>query len=120
MKHTASVMAMTAMMITSAFGISAGAYDDCTFEATMADGSAGTVTVKDGRLSYDIVFTDPTSPFDFPEAIDPTLANCDPDTFYSYFDANYDDSYCFPIDYGFSCGNMEYPVISIEGDMWSM
>ena len=63
---------MTAIMITSAFGISAGAYDDCTFEATMADGSAGTVTVKDGGLSYDIVFTVPTSPFDFPEAIDPT------------------------------------------------
>lgn len=118
MKHTASVMAMTAIMITSAFGVSAGAYDDCTFEATMADGSAGTVTVKDGGLSYDIVFTVPTSPFDFPEAIDPTLANCDPDTFYSYFDANYDDSYCFPIDYGFSCGNMEYPVISIEGDKY--
>lgn len=118
MKHTASVMAMTAIMITSAFGISAGAYDDCTFDVTAIDGSSGTVTVKDGEPSYDIDFTDPTSPEDFPRAADPMLENCDPDTFYSYFDANYDDSYCFPIVYGFCRKELEYPVVSIEGEKY--
>ncbi len=118
MKKTVSVIALTALMAVSVFGTAVGAYDDCTFDVTAIDGSSGTVTVKDGEPSYDIDFTDPTSPEDFPRAADPMLENCDPDTFYSYFDANYDDSYCFPIDYGFSCGNMEYPVISIEGDKY--
>lgn len=118
MKKTVSVIALTALMAVSVFGTAVGAYDDCTFDVTAIDGSSGTVTVKDGEPSYDIDFTDPTSPEDFPRAADPMLENCDPDTFYSYFDANYDNTYCFPIVYGFCRKGLEYPVVSIEGEKY--
>ncbi|WP_440299330.1 hypothetical protein [Huintestinicola butyrica] len=118
MKKIVSVIALTALMAVSVFGTAVGAYDDCTFDVTAIDGSSGTVTVKDGEPSYDIDFTDPTSPEDFPRAADPMLENCDPDTFYSYFDANYDNTYCFPIVYGFCRKELEYPVVSIEGEKY--
>lgn len=118
MKKTISVIALTALMAASVFGTAVGAYDDCTFDVTAIDGSSGTVTVKDGEPSYDIDFTDPTSPEDFPRAADPMLENCDSGVFYDYFGENYDNSYCFPIVYGFCREGLEYPVVSIEGEKY--
>lgn len=118
MKKTVSVIALTALMAASVFGTAVGAYDDCTFDVTVIDGSSGTVTVKDGEPSYDIDFTDPTSPEDFPRAADPMLENCDSGVFYDYFGENYDNTYCFPIVYGFCREGLEYPVVSIEGEKY--